>query len=308
MSILFLSMLCKSHRYLRQAQFLFITNIGIIICTLSCITCTSIDTYHSYVSYYYNKPMLNNKFRDLKFAANISYFTASNLLNLILFCRVYFTFNNTCFQLSKQLVLFFIIQMCIEVLSSMAYCSLTVIFANNESKQDNYAYYITIITMSDEMILSCFLLYLFSKKLQQLIINTSNLDHGYIGYDPQSPKMTSAQSVDLSEHSMRLLKVICRHTVLSGFAILFNQIMYIVGWFSLNQNGGFEQNIYLSQLIYELRALGLIGIVACLYLSLKYNKNMYYKLCNLCDIYCYKCCVWCIEKDIRNALSNVQHT
>eukprot|EP01084_Bolivina_argentea_P087270 157634_1 len=55
-------------------------------------------------------------------------------------------------------------------------------------------------------------------------------------------------SISLDNHQIKLLKVITKHTLLSGFAILFNQTFFVVDCISLEPD--YESSWYYSQIVY----------------------------------------------------------
>eukprot|EP01084_Bolivina_argentea_P141508 248648_1 len=430
-----------------------------IACITSSIICTTIDCIHGYFAYSDKVTMLSEgdqKFTTIKVSADLWYFIASNLLNIILFGRVYLTFKETLYALSNIKIIVFLVLISTAIIACFVYISFFIIFPNNQKQQDKYGYFPSAVIMFDDVIVSIFLLYLFNSKLRQLISNSINLEghHESICYSapnmpikhdkistspctltqtPQrhyiqnvqhviinkkiinnkksllphsiaeqqirnnsdecsldtsfvesqqyqsiasnyssnverrnswedstniianqiqnsgilSPKplqpimnevKTMEQSiskskhkdddhslrsaslitdsvifgrrrtesgyikhnkkVSLEHHHIKLIKVMTRHSVLSGFAIMFNQFFFIADCVSLNRY--FEENVYRSQSIYVARAMGLIGIVICLYLSTKFNKDIYKTICQLCHICCYKCCVYFTRRNIIN--------
>lgn len=106
--------------------------------------------------------------------------------------------------------------------------------------------------------------------------------------------------IEFDEHQLNLIVVITRHTILSVFAIMFNQIFYVIGYFSLNEE--WEGMDWLGIFVYGMRLVGMCGIVTALYLSMKFNKKLYYSICKCCHLGCYTLCIKCTKKTIRNTI------
>merc|ERR1712173_54840 len=56
------------------------------------------------------------------------------------------------------------------------------------------------------------------------------------------------RNINFDEHQLNLIVVITRHTILSVFAIVFNQIFYVIGYCSLNER--WESNEWLGLAVY----------------------------------------------------------
>jgi len=111
-----------------------------------------------------------------------------------------------------------------------------------------------------------------------------------------------ADGTGLSTRHLKLIRVITRHTVLCGFAIAFNQFFFVAN--AVTMSPQMEDNKYWSSSVYLLRSVGLCGIVMCLYLSTKFNKNFYLLLCGMCNRGCFRCCVSCTKSRISSSAAS----
>eukprot|EP01084_Bolivina_argentea_P193153 331426_1 len=179
MSIFFISILykmyCQSRTKLNTKIIVFY-RFTYLFCIAVSILCSGIDTFHALLAFRANISMLNGPYGTIKFIADLMFYAASNSLNIILFGRVYFTFKESIFKLSKPFIIFFSILESIAILCCFADCSLFIIFSGQQSIQDHYAKYVIVAIMFIHFVLSIFLLYLFNSKLSQLIVNTATLD------------------------------------------------------------------------------------------------------------------------------------
>eukprot|EP01084_Bolivina_argentea_P019885 36971_1 len=117
----------------------------------------------------------------------------------------------------------------------------------------------------------------------------------------QITAITLQRSVEFDDHQLNLIVVITRHSILSVFAIVFNQIFYVMSYCSLNKQ--WENNDWLGISVYASRLIGMCGIITALYLSMKFSKSLYYQICACCHFGCYKCCINCTEYRIRNTMT-----
>ena len=108
------------------------------------------------------------------------------------------------------------------------------------------------------------------------------------------------RQIEFDEHQLHLIVVITRHTILSVFAIIFNQFFYVIGYMSLNSK--WERGDAFGILVYGMRLIGMCGIVTALYLSMKFSKNLYYSVCKWCHLGCHTLCVKCTKKTIRDTI------
>ena len=123
-----------------------------------------------------------------------------------------------------------------------------------------------------------------------LISEITDITHSVIG----------DKLIEFDEHQLNLIVVITRHTILSVFAIIFNQFFYVIGYLSLNSK--WESDDIFGILVYAMRLIGMCGIVTALYLSMKFSKNLYYSVCKCCHLGCHTMCIKCTKQTIRNTI------
>ena len=328
-----------------------------LLCFTSCLICGIIDIIHIILSYKSHHTPLHDEYNNIKAAADICYFICSLSLSIILFGRIYFTFQNTIFSLSRFTIFIISIQILLSTLLDLAYIFLTIII-KHEKIIDKYARPMFLTLIGNDICVSLSMLYLFVYKLKELIININLVESGniihsakaHINYhqnqrnsvnsgstqlmtdgdtenvsinkSPLSPSSSRSASksllsqitavthndmndgkgglIEFDEHQLNLIVVITRHTILSVFAIMFNQIFYVIGYFSLNEE--WEGVDWLGIFVYGMRLVGMCGIVTALYLSMKFNKKLYYSICKCCHLGCYTLCIKCTKKTIRNTI------
>eukprot|EP01084_Bolivina_argentea_P300439 518052_1 len=96
-------------------------------------------------------------------------------------------------------------------------------------------------------------------------------------------------TVRLDAHQLGLVEVITKHTILSGFAIFFNQMWYSLAYVSMTPS--FESSVWFGLFIYGMRLIGMLGITLSIYLSMKFSQTIYFHCCQCCHFNCYKCCM-----------------
>eukprot|EP01084_Bolivina_argentea_P041751 77076_1 len=313
-----------------------------LICFSTCLGCAIADTTHLYLCYINDYFMLGSQLKIVKAVADFFFFMASLSLNMILFGRVYYTFKDSHFALSKCTIFCIYIQIISSTFIDLAYCILVVLYGSNETKADRYVKPLVIALVINDLLVSISMLYLFSYKLKEVIImsNTvshtetprqtyrkfkeiSSMHHDSFQLDTDkhsvlsSGKLTindatmtnhsslithkNSDSVYLDSIQLDTLVVVTRHTILSGFAIFFNQLYY--GFNYISMRDAWENSYGYGLLVYGLRMVGMVGITTSLWFSMKFAKNTYFKCCIICHLTCYKCCIKCTKSTIKHTLS-----
>ena len=138
--------------------------------------------------------------------------------------------------------------------------------------------------------------------MRELSVPSQSVDNDQ--YESGSTILSSllhAQCAELDEHQLELIVVITRHAILSGFAIFFNQMFYVVTYVSMKPD--LENSTWFGLMVYGLRMIGMIGIIICLYLSMKFAKRLYFNCCSCCHLNCYKICIKCTRKSIATRMT-----
>eukprot|EP01084_Bolivina_argentea_P007870 14774_1 len=258
------------------------------ICFTFCLLTAIFDTWHGYLSFCDNHAMLLNYYSPIKGTADLLYFTASISLNMILFGRCFFTFKFSPFGLSTWTIAFISAQIIFSFLLSISYC-VVMFIVENEQIADHWTKPLIITITANDFTLSISLLSLFIFKLHQLIVNIKNSNNTHnndknnnqqhnqlnsklstLTYTREiSGTQTSINTVNsdssmlsslfyesnLDAHQLELIAVITRHTVLSGFAIFFNQMWYSLAYVSMKSE--FESSEWFGLFIYASRLIGM---------------------------------------------------
>ena len=356
--MLWIALLCKLNSLSHKTRSIYIFNRNTnILCFTACLFCSIIDIIHLTFAMMAGDSSLLEKYNAIKAAADVCYYTASFSLSITLFGRVYYTFRETVFALTKCTIFIILLLIFISAALDTAYIALTCILEQNVA--DFYSRPLFLAVIGNDFVTSLSLLYLFVYKLKELIVNINMVENGNIIHSasahneyifkeyeqnetmsetvnaedltdeyyersmssPESPKSKSVVSkmsiassqtllshitavtlrnIHFDEHQLNLIVVITRHTILSVFAIVFNQIFYVIGFLSLNEQ--WENSKLLGVVVYASRLVGMCGFVSALYLSMKFSKRIYFKICAYCHLGCYKCCIGCTKSSIRKSV------
>ena len=132
------------------------------------------------------------------------------------------------------------------------------------------------ITAINEFILSIIALYLFNSRLWKFIMNMD--DHNINSNKP-------------NDKQQNLLGVIVRTTLLNVIAIIATQIMYATLFLSIIFVGQNEQTEDIWVIFRSLQSCICLIDSLTIFLNLRFNKNIYFKVCKCCNNGCYILCL-----------------
>eukprot|EP01084_Bolivina_argentea_P163770 284844_1 len=284
-------------------------------CFTSGLLCIVIDTARMYICYKKNYYMLQDQLYEIKIVADAFFFCCSTSLNIILFGRVFFTFQNSYFRLSKLTVLAFIVQIATSIILALSFVCI-IIYFEDDTAGDAPTSAVLIALICNDLILSISLLCLFAYKLSNTVINAAVIDREHTQYITHEQSLnlraknvqvetdlvesllsvaTNESMVRFTDIQLKFIVVITRHTILSAFAIFFNQFYYEIGLFSMIYWNKMGDSYFYGTLVYGLRCVSIVGIVVSLYLSLKFGRYSYFKCCRVCHLACYTICIKCTK-------------
>ena len=142
-----------------------------------------------------------------------------------------------------------------------------------------------------DLMLNISLLYLFISKLKEI------LEVRLLNCDIYSIVNESGRDIDsgVSQQSVDLLRLMTRHTILFGIAIITNQIWYITVLIQYYRN----YRLYFSDFCF--RALENLCNCIVLFMGLRKNLKYYMCLCSCCDKRMEICFIGRIQKKLEEA-------
>eukprot|EP01084_Bolivina_argentea_P081524 147603_1 len=210
--------------------------------------------------------------------ADVFYFISSLTLYIILVQRLFWTFNNTSYQISKYFLLFIAILIIIQALVMILYCLNVAIFDCSTPIWCHLIGILSAIITVIDYILNIILFTLFISKLRQLVI---------VRLQGDTSDMNINDALNNTANN-RLLNVITKQTLIGVFITIFNQSFGTCVFLTEAWNMASE-----TKLVYPYITRGIEGMFVCffLYLGLYINNNEYMKICGFCHQLCNICCI-----------------
>eukprot|EP01084_Bolivina_argentea_P157161 273885_1 len=314
--LLLLISLCKPS--VATAKLLPIQKYGAILCILLSILCSILDIVHTSTSMPHTTHIDDSKFATITTLADICYFSSSILLYIIFFHRIYKSFHNTMYEVSKQYVVFLSIMISIYGIFILIYVLL--VATNQPAGIIYYAIFMII-----ELIVSFALLFEFIFKLRQVIFSQidadlyqyviqpaqNNVDHDAIelgsSYSDNFSDVNSDIELDMQQIAM--ITLITKICILSIVAIIGVQIFWISVLIAtgsckneLSQTGC---NIdVVEPILYGIRGVMLTINVIVLHLNFDFNATIYTKICKHIHMKCYTFCARRIKTEISQNIND----
>eukprot|EP01084_Bolivina_argentea_P072194 131134_1 len=298
---------------------------------LCIVTCSFLDTVHLFLCWITNKLVTSANYAIIKSTCDFLYFLSSSLFNIILFMRLYMVFKNSTHALSKKLIVFISFQIICSIGLNITNSMLMIAYNDELSDTIALTFYVSVIVL--DLTVSLSMIVLFTAKLQKLIVQMKlNIIHAIrqdnecktnivpkaINVNEASSHCVSVMEQTLSKYKSnssfvyslpsatipiqnnenrfkRLVIVMTRNSLLGIIAICFNQLFYIISLIYFIVPG--KDMLWKSHLFgafhYGLRILGMTGIGVCILLQMRFAQKSYYRICWICHIICFKCCVKC---------------
>ena len=284
----------------------------IMICILTCISSTIIDSIRVESCYFDTLCDINDTNIALKMAADGLFFFTTIIFYIILIGRCYLTFRDTEFELKKCTIIFISIMIIISVLCMISYLIILQfsLYSNILIKYIDAG--MTILMSVNDIILNITLLIIFIHKLRSLIVNLGKNDVTIRDIEHDESELITnddaVSSILLDNAQVNLIIVITRHTLLSFYALIFNQIVYLI-LCSLIFIPIYSDTIqYLSLICYMFRSLDNVVIVSALYLNFGFNLKIYLKLCGYCHVKFYRRITIKTKNKIKHERSFIQNS
>lgn len=233
--------------------------------------------------------------------------------NIILILRLYFTFYNTSYQVSKCIVL--LIFVLISGLIITYICLMMEISSPNITMSDVMIYSLLVLF---NIIIGFCLMYLFLSNLFDVAVKQSvAVDVAYkrsFMEDDEINSKSSLTSFEFQPRSIEMLQLIAKHTVLAISSIMIVQIYWIFEGIQQLYKDDDNINIwnynlqtFQTLLIIRMfmRCFAIFIEMFCVYLSFGVNANLYSYICSKCHIKFEHICKKYAKKRIKN--ENVQY-
>eukprot|EP01084_Bolivina_argentea_P003010 5621_1 len=214
---------------------------------------------------------------------DIIYYYGNVTFFLLIFMRI-----QTSFQLSKFIMGYLSLLLIISMLSSIAWCGIIFVTANNSDKLATYLLYPWYPLTISDFLLNFSLFILFIHKIK----NKDSMEGLEIADDITIMKKES-DLIDYNNDKKIILNVMIKHCVLFGIALISNQSWYIVNFAgpvlikASSLSKGFIRE-------YTARSIENLINIVILWLVLQINNEKYVKVCG-----CWHECIlkYCMKQD-----------
>eukprot|EP01084_Bolivina_argentea_P271709 462407_1 len=260
----------------------------IFLCILVSTVCQWGDLSRHIICYIQTKGLFYYPLNNIMCFADFFYYLGSVLFYIIAIYRLQVSFQSSQYSISPFIVSFvYTLIGCVFILA--IYYSVIVFLTPNDVDNEYNEFWIKhdiipmIIIGAIDFILNTSLLILFITKLKQ-ILHTRLSRFNYNLYNLMDDKNTDIQSQDV-------IKLIIRHSLLFGLAIITNQIWYIA--VVTRRKKGLSDFCF--------RALENAANCIVLFLGLKQNSKLYFCLCGCFHQLMQKCFLYQMKGKMDNA-------
>ena len=208
---------------------------------------------------------------DVKVAADACYFTASIALYILLIAKLYWTFREGKYRLSRKYMYFLTLLQLIQL-------ALMILYIVNF--EDVNILYLCVI----DLVIDASILGLFIYKLKQLLVDSVHLELLMNSVHLEYP-------IDC-QNQQELIMLIRKQFVLGTWMILFSctffgSMLIMNGiWKFISVHFPMDGFFLIA---YSLRAVENLVITCLLYLTFEFNEKHYRRVCGCCDNGCYEC-------------------
>eukprot|EP01084_Bolivina_argentea_P153351 267397_1 len=266
-----------------------------IISSLSIGLCIVLDLAHIVWCFSMDDVLISRTYSIVIILSDILYYIGDIALYVLLISRVYFTFHDTVYAITKPTIALFAMLISIFTLAAIYFCFIIFCFMigiiKDLSAEAQYNEPVAIILDISDLLLNVSLIALFLFKLKQLTASIYDIDNpelhsSFLSDNGESKKV----SIQINSKQSRLIMLISKHTVLGSLVVVANQFWWI-GYIVVNDIWHKSSLNQYSGLIYVMRGIENFINILVMYLSLKINNFIYNKLCFICDHCCYQCVV-----------------
>eukprot|EP01084_Bolivina_argentea_P255541 429837_1 len=271
-----------------------------LLCMLSCIICSSCDLFKMIWCYINNEP--TTKLELVNAISDIFLYISSMLLYIrLIYFQLHVPFSQSAYAYSSKSLCFTSIPILISLISMGLYVYGMIIYVNNVEKEDDYIapYLITIMVM--DSLLNIIILYLFTKQLKQLILDTPFQEVVQRNVSNSDTLSQIWQETFTGTHVNGTVALIARYSTLTVTAVISNQIYFItMGLWSFVWR---ESNM-VGYITFTARGVSNCMCVMVQYLLFyRYTKRLYHLLCGTFDGVCFRCCLNTIKRKYKTNVS-----
>eukprot|EP01084_Bolivina_argentea_P313488 542877_1 len=316
----------------------FIANLT-TVCMISCLICGILDLYDDIICFNSDRYLFERDITPFAIANNCMYTIILMSLFGLFIGRLYYTFSNTIFSLSKYFMYFIYFLVITSIIcfipAEIGYAHASTLFSYHLS--------ISIIIICDS-VLNIMCITLFFVKLKQIAnslesefeyqmvtvleddgsrllynnidgsLNKQHIDldfhaqtyHETINEHKQTENDNSESNSTSTEepNQMNLINIIIRHTILSIISIFFNQVWYCcLSYYTFIVDvNDMTEPAYNNIISLELCLRTVYLCVNCfiLYFNLNINHWIYYSIYKSCHLCCYNSCTKKNQKNHHN--------
>ena len=277
-----------------------------------------LDCYRLTDSLILNIDVVGGDFESVLTSTDICYYLSNFLIYVVLVYRVYFTFKNSVYAITKCQLTFLIFVLISDLCAIFIYVFYISTFFVRSSKDSTAETDTVLLVLGfdtvNDLIINITLLYLFLKKLYIIIFNLDmTSDIGYGGYEndvPDSPEIVSynlssfdeTSNYELDEKQTNIVRLMTKTTLLTMVAAFFAQIWNVFAGvveyrFATNELSQAELN---SLAVVGLNIRDIEGVINCtvLYLMFTFNLNQYNACCGKCHASLYNNCLDQVQSNI----------
>ena len=270
---------CKKHAK-QMLNFYIFTHIIFFIGT---IAATTGDLLHALISYLNSYTLLSYSNNPYMILADIGYFIATIVLYILLFGRLYFTFDQTSYKLSKCIVIFYII---VIIESSVMFGLYFYVWYDSGL----IVILLLMVMTVNDLILNITLTVLFINKIKTLVVTEFEVS---MDADTQIERDSE---ITFNKRQYKMINLITKYGILSILIIVLKQEFNLWYLFQLVVLDTSNENVAVGC---SLRGVENVINVVILYIGLHFNGNLYERLCGKCHRCCLKCCTRRLKGQIR---------
>ena len=200
-------------------------------------------------------------------------------LYVFIFGRLYKTFQDSAFELSKFTFWSIIILITLNTIAqiSVAVFFFMLPFQFTLDQFYDYLHGFNTFLLTSDFLLNIVILAIFIHKLHQLIIN---LEHDGIDF-------IEGSEIKLNNAQTKMLGIITKHAILSTFDIMSHVLCYISIIIGSNIGPMYVVDLYFLGYSNLVKAIHGFVVAFTLYLNFSFNNELYFRLCNKCHVFCY---------------------
>ena len=271
------------------------------ICFITFILASICDMLHGLGALISNTNILSHRILSVIIAhvfADVFYYTSSLTLYILLIHRLFSTFTNTAYAISKWFYYWISVQIIIQIILMLIYIIMLILYDCRSTIGCRVMGICASVIMINDYILNIVCITLFVKKLRQLMVAKLKGEVSEWMSPDKSVKSCVKEMIKENTLNNNLLTVITKQTVIGIFVTLTNQAfatcIFIVFTFDSAQEAG-----SLVMVAYLLRGGESAFICVLLYLGLQINEKEYNRLCKCCHRACKNFCRFLTAKSVK---------